>query len=127
MKRLLCLFLMALALFAQSSGGSVPPMAAVLISPNLPVFAAMPTRPSFTPFLLVFAQRVSYDYAFELTVSYADGTQQASLSRIPCCVNSTTTSEWKQILTMGLQAKPVTAVVVAPITAGVMVPVPLSQ
>lgn len=127
MKRLLCLCLIASGLLAQSSGGSMPPMAAVLISPNLPVFAAMPARPNFSAYISVFAQRVAYDYAYEITVNYVDGDKQTHLGRMANCACVATSSDWRQISTIGVRSKPVASVTVAPVTAGTPVPVTLSQ
>ncbi len=85
MKLFLCLFLLAAALLGQTLSASLPPMAAVMVSPNLPVFASMPVRPNFSPLLLVFAQRTKDDFAFELTVNYTDGDKQTTLARTSGC------------------------------------------
>lgn len=127
MKLFLCLFLLAAALLGQSSGGSLPPMAAVLISSNLPIFAAMPAKPNINPFILVFAQRVATDYAFELTVNYADGEKQTTLGKTTGCACAETASDWKQLLTVSLRSKPVASVTVAPVSTGTPVAVTLSQ
>lgn len=127
MKLILCLLLIPLALLSQTSGASLPPMAAVMVSPNLPVFASMPVRPNFIPLLLVFAQRTKDDFAFELTVNYTDGDKQTTLARTSGCDCQPTSTDWRQLLTLSLRSKPVTSVTVALVTAGAPVSITLSQ
>ncbi|MBK7927094.1 MAG: hypothetical protein IPJ98_06205 [Bryobacterales bacterium] len=127
MKRLLCFVLIASALLAQPSGTSLPPMAAVIVSPNLPVFAAMPVRPNFSPVLLVFHQRMANDFAFELTVNYADGDKQTTLAKTSGCDCSPTATDWRQLMTITLRSKPVASVAVSLVTAGTPVSITLSQ
>lgn len=120
-------FLAAALLPAQTGTSALPPMVAVLISPNLPAFASLPVKPSFTPQVHVFAQRSAVAYSYQLTVNYSDGDKQHTFVQVNGCECVVDQSDWRHVVQMGLRLKTVTSVTAALVTAGPPVTVTLSQ